>query len=91
MAALTFTQSGNAYIATATATADFNIHLEREASGSLSIEMSHLQNGKFAPIPDIPQWGSFDRSFHDVVYPIYLRIISRSAPIADKCVITEAE
>lgn len=91
MAALTFTQSGNAYIATATATADFNIHLEFETSGGLSIEMSHLQNGKFIPIPDIPQWSVFDRSFHDVVYPIYLRIISRSAPIANKCVITEAE
>lgn len=91
MAQLTFIQSGNAYIATATATADFNIHLEREASGGLSIEMSHLQNGDFTQIPDIPQWGTFDRSFHDVVYPIYLRIISCSAPITNKCIIKEAE
>ena len=80
MAALTFTQSGDAYIATATANADFNLHIEREASGGLSIEMSHLQNGEFTPIPDIQQWGVFDRSFHDVVYPIYLRIISCTAP-----------
>jgi hypothetical protein len=91
VAALTFILSGNAYIATYIATADFNIHLEREASGGLSIEMSHLQNGEFTQIPDIPQWGNFDRSFHDVVYPIYLRIISCSAPIANKCVIKEAE
>ena len=91
MAALTFTQSGDAYIAETSVNADFNIHIEREASGGLSIEMSHLQNGEYTPIPDIKQWGAFDQSFYDVVYPIYLRIISRTAPISGKCVIKEAE
>lgn len=91
MAQLTFTQVGDSYQASATVNGDFNIHIERVASGSLSVEISTLQNGEYIGLPNIPQDDCFDRSYHDVVYPKYIRIITKVAPVTNKCVIKEAQ
>jgi hypothetical protein len=95
MAALTFTQVGDSYIASPTVNADFNIHLESAKGVKIYIGASTLSGGKEIELYDGLGFGKdgdmFDRSYHDVVYPKYLTIKINAAPTANKCIIKEAE
>ena len=95
MAQLTFTETDGAYIATATANADFNIHLESVQGVNIYIGASALSGGKEIELFNGRGFGKngdmFDKSYHDVVFPKYLTIKLDAAPIANKCVIKEAE
>ena len=46
MAALTFTQSGNGYVATAQVNADFAIHVECASKSTFSVEATILSGGE---------------------------------------------
>lgn len=95
MAQLTFTQTDGAYIATATVNADFNIHLESVQGVNIYIGATTLSGGKEIELFNGRGFGKngdmFDKSYHDVVFPKYLTIKLDAAPIANKCVIKEAE
>lgn len=95
MVTLTFTQVGDSYIASPTVNADFNIHLESARGVKIYIGASTLSGGKEIELYNGFGFGKdgdmFDRSYHDVVFPKYLTIKLGAAPIANKCVIKEAE
>lgn len=95
MAQLTFTETDGVHIAMATVNADFNIHLESVQGVNIYIGASTLSGGKEIELFNGRGFGKngdmFDKSYHDVVFPKYLTIKLDAAPIANKCVIKEAE
>lgn len=95
MAQLTFTQVDDGYQALATVNADFNIHLESAQGVNIYIGVSTLSGGAERELFNGRGFGKngdmFDKSYHDVVFPKYLTIKLDAAPIANKCVIKEAE
>ena len=91
MAALTFTQNAEGlYEATATVNGDFNVHIERAQAGSISINISTVENGEYQNVFGRAQAGlTFDKDFRAAVYPKYVQILSSSLPTANKNFITE--
>lgn len=93
MAQLTFTQqSDGRYKATATVNNDFAIRIERHKSGQLSIGKSFVNGAEPKYFYGNAMAGTlFEDSYHDVVFPLYITVISETLPKADGCYITEAE
>lgn len=93
MAQLTFTQqSDGRYKATATVNNDFSIRIERHKSGQLSIGKTAVENAEPVFFFGNAMAGTlFEKSYHDVVFPQYITVISETLPKADECVIVEAE
>lgn len=95
MAQLTFIETDGVHIATATVNADFNIHLESVQGVNIYIGATTLSGGKEIELFNGRGFGKngdmFDKSYHDVVFPKYLTIKIDAAPVANKCVIKEAE
>ena len=91
MAELTFTKNaGGLYEATATVNGDFNIHIERAQSGSISINVSTVEDAEYQNVFGRAQAGlTFDKDFRAAVYPKYVQILSSSVPVANKNFITE--
>ncbi len=89
-----FQKEGNRWIADFQVTADFNLHLEREGTGSLRVMQSTMSGGKYDHI----RGGSFnhddlvvDVDFTSIVYPKFIRVISRSEPTLAEVTCPEGE
>lgn len=90
MAQLNFSsvQTGG-YEAFTTVNNDFNIHLERNIPGILSLEVSTLENGQYVPKLVDTHSLVIDQDIHAGVYPKYIRVYSSSLPT--EAYITESE
>lgn len=90
MATLSFTQTAEGYwSASATVNGDFALHLERAASGTISINISSVA-GAADQEKYITQSGFvYDQDFQALVYPKYVRIVSESQPISGSCFILD--
>lgn len=79
---LDFEQKGGEYIATASVTADYALHLERAKGGWLRLEQTSVEDGLYAKC-DLPQAFQnaprvIDYTFTHGVYPMYIKIRSES-------------
>ena len=85
---LNFTLENGLYVATFTATTNFNIHIERESRGLLGILQTSVENSQYSPIIDHKslQDKIFDCDFSGVIWPKYIKIISDTEIV--KCIIT---
>jgi len=80
---LTFRKEGSKYIAEFAATADFNLHLEREDGGLLYVQQRTSTSGQYDSIKGgdfAPQDKIVDCDFLGVVYPKYIKIVSEVEP-----------
>lgn len=89
-----FQKEGNRWIAEFQVTADFNLHLEREGTGSLRVMQSTMSGGKYDHI----RGGSFnyddlvvDVDFTSIVYPKFIQVISMSEPTLAEVTCPEGE
>lgn len=82
---LSFSKSGDMYVAEATVTGDYNLHLERKKAGKFYIYQRGPASGQYAPVV-LPSWLSnsgqiIDYAFCHGVYPeggLHLRIVSET-------------
>ena len=89
---LSFTQQGRVWIAEATVNADYNLHIERESSGSFSMEQKGVEQGEYVECRGVPDFSfkkNIDHDFQHGVYPKYIRIESGSEVTI--ATLTEAE
>ena len=80
---LSFVKEGSKYIAEFSATADFNLHLEREDGGLLYVSQRTSESGQYDSIKGgdfAPQDKVVDCDFVGVVYPKYIKIVSEVEP-----------
>lgn len=84
-----FKKEGVLWIAEFEATSDFNLHLEREGTGSLRVMQRTTPDGPYDHI----RGGSFnyndkvlDVDFTAVVYPKWIQVVSMAEPT--RCVVT---
>lgn len=79
MAQLTFTKNNNQWVAEFEATADFNLHIERNDVGTLGIYQRTTATGEYAPIQGaVLQLGkTFDADFVGAIYPKYIKVVSQ--------------
>lgn len=80
---LVFNKQGNEWVAEFEATADFNLHIEREMSGLVKV-YQRTAGGKYTPIKELSlQLGSqltIDYDFVGVVWPKYIKVVSKVEP-----------
>lgn len=89
-----FQKEGLQWVAEFQVTADFNLHLEREGTGSLRIMQSTVSGGMY----DRVKGGSFnyndlvvDIDFTSVIYPKFIQVISMSEPTLAEVTCPEGE
>jgi hypothetical protein len=89
-----FQKEGLHWVAEFQVTADFNLHLEREGTGSLRIMQSTVSGGMY----DRVKGGSFnyndlvvDIDFTSVIYPKFIQVISMSEPTLAEVTCPEGE
>lgn len=90
MAALTFTQSGNGYVATAEVNADFAIHVECSTESRFEVQATVLNGGVSNNIGS-GLGDSFEGQWTSKIFPLYVTVFSSVNPIANKSIIKEAE
>ena len=91
MANLDFELKGNYFVAQFEAISDFNLHLERDAAGTIYMQMKSTVEGEYDSIHgfDISDADKVvDYDFTALVYPKYIRIVSEVEPTA--CIVTFA-
>lgn len=85
MASIKFVKSGTKFIGEFEANSDFNLHLERNKSGSIYMQVKGTSVGnQYDSIRDVNISDSdfvFDSDFTALVYPKYIRIVSDVEPI----------
>lgn len=80
---LTFRKEGSKHIAEFSATADFNLHLEKEKEGLLFVQQRTSESGQYDSIKGgdfAPQDKVVDCDFVGAVYPKYIKIVSEAEP-----------
>ena len=83
-------EGGHGYEAFAAVGNDFNIHLERINTGSVTLYQSTVEDGKKAIQFHLSSAGDvWEEDFDNIVYPKFLRIVSSS--MVRKGYITERE
>lgn len=88
---LTFTKEGDKYIATFTASSDFNLHIEK-SGGRVVVFQTSVYNGKYDSISGATiaeTDGVFDSDFTALVYPKHIKMVADVMPT--KAVVTFAE
>lgn len=78
---LTFTKKQGLYEAEFKVTGDFNLHVERKASGGFTIYQKTVENGKYDAVDNVPyQRGSdvIDLDVTAVIYPKHIKVVSES-------------
>lgn len=81
MAQLSFTQTANGYwVAAATVNDNFALHLERVTRGTISINVSSVENAAYKEKYNISADTVYDQDFQMLIYPKYLSIVSSSEP-----------
>lgn len=74
-------ESNNNYVAEFEATADFNLHIEREEPGILALYQRTTISGKYAEIEGTREYRYkevYDCDFTGSVYPKYIKVVSAS-------------
>lgn len=82
-------KTGNRYIGEFTVSEDFNLHVEKEAVGYMSLSLRTTETGDYAPLLNAGQAffnKTVDTDIQSVVYPKHLRIES-DVPVS-RCVVT---
>lgn len=80
---LTFRKEGSKYIAEFSATADFNLHLEREVGGFLYVSQRTSASGQYDSIKGgdfAPKDKVVDYDFTALVYPKFIKVVSEVEP-----------
>ena len=83
MATLNFQKNNNYYIAEIEVTSDFNLHIERNTSGYLIMQVRTSPTGKFDSIKGFKARENdqvIDYDFSALVYPKTIRIVSEVEP-----------
>ena len=84
---LSFVKSGDVWVAEATVTGDYNLHLERKSGGTFNIYQRGTPEGQYKVCSGMPSWMNYnagqliDYGFSHGVYPeggIGIRIESGS-------------
>ena len=77
---INFEKVGNQYVAEFEATADFNLHIEREENGVLELHQRGSEEGKydFAWSAGINGRKVVDYDFGALVYPKWIKVVSGS-------------
>lgn len=89
MTQLSFTEIGGVYVATATVSGDFALHVEREKASKLQVLVSTVENKQYACKYEGLE-GNIDQDFQGLVYPKYIKVISATEPGED-CYVIENE
>lgn len=82
---LTFNKVGDLYVAEATVSKDYALHLERTKPGTLSVKQRSTSEGNYGQcaIPEEVQssyWTTLDWVFSHGYYPMHVQFVS-SAPL----------
>lgn len=80
---ISFTKSGNAYVATFEATGAFNLHIERSNVGYIRMEQRTTTSGAYAAVDGFGNlsWDKvLDVDCKEGIFPKSIRIISASKP-----------
>lgn len=93
--ALTFSKSGDIYVATATVSSDYALHIERKYIGLFRISQARREGDRYmeCQLPENLSKGNFtvlDWSFGHGVYPLNIRIES-SSEVTKASITTEGE
>lgn len=76
---LTFIQQDNMYVAEFEATADFNLHIERNEPGILALYQRTTTSGEYAEIEGTREYRYkevYDCDFVGSIYPKYIKVVS---------------
>lgn len=81
---LTFTQQGNSFVAEFEATADFNIHLERDRGGVFRV-YQRTAGSQYALVDELDKVytqykGIVDYDFAGVIFPKMIKVVSATEP-----------
>lgn len=85
---LTFTQQGSLWVATEQVVGDFAIHLDRNARGSITIDMTSVSGTDPQTKFETFEGESYDQEFA-CKFPKYLTIKSSSQPKSGKCYVVD--
>jgi hypothetical protein len=80
---LEFVKDGNVFVAEFEVAGDFNLHVERPASGLFSVYQRTAQSGKYAYVSGLgSQIGKdvIEYDFTGVIYPKSIRVVSEVNP-----------
>lgn len=89
---INFVEDGNKYVAEIQVTADFNLHIEREERGFIFVEQKTVEDGAYDSIKGLNMTyvdPVIDMDFTGVIYPKWIRIVSKVMPT--KAVLTTNE
>lgn len=92
MKELSFAKEGSRYVVEFEASSNFNLHIERAESGYLYVQQKTIANAEYDSIRDAnfaPSDNVVDFDFTGVVYPKYIRVVSKAEPTL--AVVTFAE
>lgn len=85
MASLSFSKNADGhYEATATVEDDYAIHVEVDDTDTLEICETHVQDTEYASQFTKVIHKAYDKSFHDVVYPKYIKVKLSTEPKSGK-------
>lgn len=79
---LVFQKIGNKWVAEFEAPSDFNLHLERKASGNLIVKQSGVKESEYdvAFVKELDYVVDYD--FGALVYPKYIKVVSGSEVVS---------
>lgn len=76
---LNFIKENNNYVAEFEATADFNLHIERDEPGILALYQRTTTSGEYAEIEGTREYRYkevYDYDFIGSIYPKYIKVVS---------------
>lgn len=76
---LNFIKENNNYVAEFEATADFNLHIERDEPGILALYQRTTTSGEYAEIKGTREYRYkevYDCDFVGAIYPKYIKVVS---------------
>ena len=80
---LQFVKQGSKYVAELMATADFNLHIERNESGFLFVNQRTPETGRYDSVKGVAfNYGDsvVDKDFSFLVYPKQIQVVSKVLP-----------
>lgn len=80
---ITFSKSGEVYVAEFSVTGDFNLHIEGVTAGDVQVFQRGTASGSYARVKSVNPYSYekvYDYDFSAVVYPKYIKIVSEVEP-----------
>lgn len=80
---LTFSKSGEVYVAEFSATGDFNLHIEGVTAGDVQVFQRGTASGSYARVKSVNPYSYenvYDYDFSAAVYPKYIRVVCPANP-----------